>query len=78
MCARDAAAARLDREKTKFYSFTWFIVVNIKIVFLKERVIGRKKKKKSAFLTVIHHRKKGSDLYTKKNTTEYGNIKNIT
>lgn len=37
-------ASRLDRKKTKFYSFTCFIVVNIKIVFLKERVIRRKKK----------------------------------
>lgn len=36
-------ASHLDRKKTKFYSFTCFIVVNIKIVFLKERVIRKKK-----------------------------------
>lgn len=38
-----AAASHLDRKKTRFCSFTRFIVVNIKIVFLKERVIGENK-----------------------------------
>lgn len=38
-------AARLGGKKTRCCSFTCFIVVNIKIVFLKERVIRRRKKK---------------------------------